>query len=194
MALCFTHTAAGYLGYEMIRPSAEHHPGLLAAAVTLANAADFDFVPGVLLGHPAEFHRGVTHTVLAAVVVAIAIALVVRLTGRPRGAWLRAGTWAGAVYASHLVLDYFTADIVVPSGVALFWPFSDAYYISPVTVLGEIIIDPSGRTAFVKSLFTPDTIRVWAVEITVFLVTVCGVQAFRAWRLRSPLGDTAEDL
>jgi inner membrane protein len=194
MALCFAHTAAGYLAYEMARPSAEHHPGLLAAAVTLANAADLDFVPGVLIGHPAEFHRGVTHTVLAAVVVAIVIALVVRLTGRPRRAWLRAGAWAGAVYASHLVLDFFTADVVVPSGVPLFWPFSDAYYLSPVTPLGEIIIDPSGRTAFVKSLFTPDTTRVWAVEITIFLLTVCAVQAFRAWRLRPAIGDTAEDL
>jgi membrane-bound metal-dependent hydrolase YbcI (DUF457 family) len=194
MALCLTHSAAGYLAYEMVRPTTTHRPGLLVAAVALANAADLDFVPGVLLGHPAEFHRGVTHTVLAAVVVGVAVALGARLMGRSPRAWLRVGSWAGAVYASHLLLDFFTADIVVPNGAPFLWPFSDRYYLSPVTPLGEIIIDPSGRAAFVRSLFTLDTVRVWAGEAAILLFAVGAVQVLRAWRLRPALGDTAEDL
>src|SRR5262249_42649412 len=57
MALCFAHTAAGYLAYEAVRPASAHRPGLLAAAVLLANGPDLDFVPGVLLWHTAGRRR-----------------------------------------------------------------------------------------------------------------------------------------
>src|SRR5262245_66644350 len=114
MALCFTHGAAGYLAYEMVRPAGGHRPGLLAAAVALANAPDIDFLPGILLGHPGAYHRGVTHTLLAVVLVAVAVALGIRFAGRGRVPIARAGLWAGAVYASHLVVDFFTVDSVAP--------------------------------------------------------------------------------
>ena len=79
MALCLSHTAAGYLAYEVIRPAGGHRPALLAAAVALANGPDLDFLPGLLLGHPMAYHRGVTHTVLAVAAVACLVALGVRI-------------------------------------------------------------------------------------------------------------------
>jgi inner membrane protein len=188
MALCFAHTAAGYLAYEAVRPAGPHRPWLLAAGVALANAADLDFVPGILLGQPGLYHRGLTHTVGALVLVAAAVAMALRLAGWRRGAWLGASLWAGAAYASHLMLDYLTIDAVPPYGGRFLWPFSDAYYLAPVTLLPEIIIDPSGRMAFLRSLVARHAGLVWLRDVGLLALTVGAVHALRgrqaviAWR------------
>src|SRR5262245_9261126 len=130
MALCLAHATGGYLVYEAARPSGPHRPGLLAAAVVLGNAPDFDFLPGVLIGHPGVFHRGVTHTLAAVVVVAL-VTGVVAWWRRDATLARRAATFAGAAYGSHLVLDFFTVDVVPPHGAQFLWPFSSAYYLSP---------------------------------------------------------------
>jgi membrane-bound metal-dependent hydrolase YbcI (DUF457 family) len=182
MALCFVHTAAGYLAYEGARPVETHHPGLLAAAVLLANGPDLDFLPGILVGHPGAYHRGFTHTLAAVVAVAAAVLVVGRVRRRPARAVARAALWAGAVYASHLLLDFFTSDVKPPSGGRFLWPLSEAYYLSPVTPLREIIIDPTSRLAFVRSLLTPQTLGVWAEEVAILVGTVVAVHAARAWR------------
>ena len=194
MALCLTHGAAGYLAYEAARPAGPHRPVLLAAAVVLANAADLDFLPGVLLGRPAEFHRGISHTVLAAVVVAAGAALAVRSAGRPRPVWRRAGWWAGAVYGSHLLLDFFTTNVVPPHGARFLWPLTARYYIAPVTPLPEIVIDPSGRGAFLASLVAPPSWPVWAHELAVLVLAVGIVHVVRAWQPRPALCDVPEEL
>ena len=178
MALCFAHTAAGYLAYEAVRPTGEHRPGLLAASVLLANGPDLDFVPGILLGHPGVFHRGVTHTVLAAVVVAAVAALAVRGAG-PRRRWAAAGAWAGLVYGSHLLLDFFSVDAVAPYGARFLWPFSDAFYLSPHAFLPEIIIDGRSVGGLVQSLIARHTAGVWAREVALFVVVVASVHAAR---------------
>jgi membrane-bound metal-dependent hydrolase YbcI (DUF457 family) len=191
MALCFTHSAAGYLGYEAIRPEGAHRPMLLAAGILLANAPDFDFLPGMLAGHPGAYHRGVTHTILAVVAVGALVALGVRLAGSRRLAG-RAGLWAGAVYASHLLVDYFTIDSIAPHGGRFLWPLSDAYWYAPVTPFREIVVDPSGTGAFLASLTAPHTVGVWAFEIGVLLGTVGAVHAVRAWQAAPAWQDVRE--
>ena len=180
MALCGAHTAAGYLAYEAVRPAGPHRPGLLAAAVVLANGPDLDFVPGILLGRPGMFHRGVTHTVAAVIVVGCLAALVGWVSGRRRAVWGRTALWASATYASHLLLDFFTIAQRPPHGARFLWPFSDAYYLSPVTPLPEIVVDGSGRMAFFASLVGPHTAPVWAQEIALLVLVVAAVHALRA--------------
>jgi len=187
MALCFAHTAAGYLAYEAIRPTEAHRPGLLAAAVGLANAPDLDFVPGLIVGHPGAYHRGVTHTVVAVVAVAAIVALAGARLARPGWRPLRAAAWAGAVWASHLVVDYFTTDVVPPSGARFLWPFSDGYWIAPVTPLAEVVIDRSGRRAFFGSIFNAGTVRVWLGELVLLLGAVVAVHALRRLRQIGPV-------
>jgi inner membrane protein len=180
MALCFSHTAAGYLGYEAVRPAGGHRPALLAAAVLLANGPDLDFLPGMLLGHPMAYHRGVTHTLGAAVVVGALVALGVRVSRR--GLPARAGLWAGAVYASHLLLDYLTRDSLPPYGGRFLWPLSHAYLQAPISLLPEVVVDGSGRGAFFASLLAPHTLMAWAREIGMLAITVATVHAVRAWQ------------
>ena len=182
MALCFAHSAAGYLVYEAARPAGPHRFGLLAASVLLANAPDLDFVPGLVLGHPGMFHRGPTHTIVAALAVGAAVAL---------GAWvlrrrpLAAGAWAAAAYGSHLLVDCITVDAVPPYGLRLFWPFADAYFLAPVTPLREIIIDGSSRTGFFASLLRPANFPVWLADASVLVLAILGVRLFRARHART---------
>jgi len=179
MALCFAHTAAGYLAYEVGRPPGAHRPRLLAAAVLLANAPDLDFVPGLVVGAPGAYHRGVTHTLAAVVVVGVAVALTGWLARRPYRLWTRAAVWASATYASHLLLDYFTTDAAPPYGGRFLWPLSNAFYLAPVTPLGEIIIDPSSRAGFLRSLVGPHTFRIWGADLAVLAFAVGAVQVLR---------------
>src|SRR5262245_54941407 len=145
MALCFVHGAAGYLSYEAVRKDGPRRLLLLAGAVILANGPDLDFLPGLLVGQPGLYHRTVSHSAVAAVAVGLAVGVVCRLFGWRGRAALRAALWAGATYATHLLVDFFSSDVKPPSGVQLLWPLSDRYFISPVTPLPEIIIDPSSR-------------------------------------------------
>ena len=191
MALCLSHTAAGYLGYEAVRPGGAHRPALLLAAVALANGPDLNFLPGMLLGHPMAYHRGVTHTIAAAALVGGLVALGVRLAGRGRFP-ARVGLWAGAVYASHLLLDFLTRDSLPPHGGRFLWPFSDRYWQSPVTVLPEIVVDGSGPSAFFASLVGPHTTTAWAREIGLLAFTVAAVHAVRAWQGAPAWRDAAE--
>lgn len=180
MALCFAHAAAGYLVYEAARPPGPHRPGLLVAAIALAVAPDLDFLPGLALGAPGAFHRGVTHTVLAAAVVAAVVALAARLARTRRRPW-RVGLFAAAAYGSHLVIDLCSADVVAPHGARFLWPLSDAYYLAPVTPFREIIIDSTGRLPFLTSLLTPAARAVWAGEVALLALAVALVHGMRAW-------------
>jgi len=193
MALCFTHGTAGYLAYEAIRPAGAHQPRLLAAAVLLANAPDLDFVPGLLIGAPAAFHRGVTHTLFAVVVVGCLVGLARRMVGGAHAAAWRTALWASAVYASHIAVDLLTIDAAAPWGFRAFWPLSNAFVIAPVTPFAEIVINPSGRAAFVASLLAPHTIGVWAREIGTLLFAVAAVHLARLWPDGGALGGATEE-
>ena len=98
---------------------------LLGAAVALAVSPDLDLLAGS--------HRTYTHSIGAAVIVAAACWLVLRV---------RHGTVAGtalltAAYASHLPLDWLSKDTRDPRGLTALWPFSDRYYQAPWAVFGE---------------------------------------------------------
>jgi inner membrane protein len=96
-----THALVGYtLGKVLLDESAW---GLLGGV-----AADVDLL-FPLAWQPPLVHRGITHTALAAVLLAV-------LAAR----WRRsAGLAVGTAYASHLAIDATT-----PAGVALFYPLS----------------------------------------------------------------------
>jgi len=179
MALCFTHAAAGYLVYEAARPAGTHRVGLLAAAVALANGPDFDFLPGMLAGTPGAFHRGPTHSVAAALVVGLAAAGIGwwRRPGGRGAAW-----WAGfaaAAYASHLLVDFVTVDMVAPYGAPFLWPMSERFFHAGSAWFDEIVIDPSSRAGFVRSLVTRTALLTWLGEVVRAALVVGAVALVR---------------
>ena len=195
MALPLVHAAAGYLVYEALRPAGSHRLGCLAVAVGMANAPDLDFVPGLLIGHPDVFHRGFTHTFGAALVAAAVTVGLLRLLGRSRPQVRSAALLVAVAWASHLAIDFLTADVVAPHGARFLWPLSGGYYIAPVTLLSEIVIDRSGPMPFLHSLFAPHTLGVWTEELALLLSALVLVPAVRALRgaLAAPAGHMAEE-
>ncbi len=182
MGLPLAHAAGGYLAYEAVRPVGRHRWALLGLAVVAASAPDVDFVPGLLLGHPDAFHRGVTHTLVAAAAVGLAAALVARACG-PGVRRLRVGRLVGLAWMSHLVVDLLTVDTGALAGIPVFWPLSRSTWISSTPVFGEIT-RPSGARDFFSILVGPGGVTVWLTEAAVLLTAVAGVHVARGlWDL-----------
>ena len=87
---------------------------------------------------PFVSHRGPTHTLAFAALVAAAawiavgtVASAVGLGARPVGPVPLAGFAAGV--AALAVLAHLAADLLTPMGVALFWPVSDRRYTASLT-------------------------------------------------------------
>jgi membrane-bound metal-dependent hydrolase YbcI (DUF457 family) len=92
-----------------------------ALCVISANLADMDFIPGLITGDPRHFHRGPSHSLMAAIVVAGLGASLLTWWSVP---WLTRAGLIFLAYASHVGLDYFTPG----RGVLLSWPISHRRY------------------------------------------------------------------
>lgn len=95
----------------------------------LSVAPDFDFALVWGLGLPVDsYHRTFSHSLTAALLIAVAYALV-------RPAWLRLSPWLVlAVYASHSLLDLLCTADIADHGVMIFWPFSLERFGGPILV------------------------------------------------------------
>jgi membrane-bound metal-dependent hydrolase YbcI (DUF457 family) len=139
------------------------------------------------MGAPGLYHRGFSHTVVAALVFGAAAATVNRRVLRER--WWPAAVAFAAAYGSHLLVDAFTIDARPPTGAPFFWPFSDAYYLAPVTIFHEILIDGRSRLGFVDSVVGWPTAMVLAREILIAAAIVVTIGAIgglgRVWAQRT---------
>lgn len=186
MALPIAHAAAGYLVHRAERrfpsggrPSIE---GWRRTAVfmLIGNLPDMDFVVGFVIGRPGLLHRGVSHTVLAAVLFGVAAGAFMRW--RWREGFGSAALVFGAAYLSHLVIDYFTIDTRPPAGAPFLWPCSSAYFLSPVTIFGEIYIDGRTRAGFLSTVLAWPTVVVLAREIVIAVMVVGAWLLVESWR------------
>lgn len=98
--------------------------GLLFCLI-YANLPDIDFLPGIILGSLNKYHHTFTHSLLFLAVLAL-------LTGFIAGR--KAGWLSFILLLSHIIMDYFTADTSIPYGMTIFWPFSNRYFISPISI------------------------------------------------------------
>jgi hypothetical protein len=174
MALPIAHATAGYLVHRLGRrqaPSAGW--GRALAFMAIGNLPDVDFLVGFLLGRPGVFHRGVTHTVLAALLFGALAGTIAWWRRWDR--WWPAALLCAAAYGSHLLVDFFTIDQRPPAGAQFLWPLSDAYYLSPVTIFGEILIDGRSREGFVWSVLAWPTIAVLAREALIASVSIAAI-------------------
>lgn len=136
MASPVGHALAGYaIGRLGERRGGPEGPALLLGCAALAVAPDLHFVPGVLAGRPALYHRLWTHSLLAALAASLLAAL---WLWRDRQGLARGFACLLAACASHLLLDLLGPDTREPIGVPLLWPASDATFLSPVTLLPGI--------------------------------------------------------
>jgi membrane-bound metal-dependent hydrolase YbcI (DUF457 family) len=208
MALPIAHAAAGYLVHRATRGE-DPPPGSgrrrsswddwrrAALFMFLGSLPDLDFLVGFVFGRPGMFHRGVSHTVLAAVVFGVAVGMVQHWRGRERF-WSATVAFGGA-YLSHLVVDFFTIDHRPPLGGQFLWPLSAEYFMAPVSVFGEILIDGRTRADFLRTVVAWPTIGVLARELVIGALMVGAWHGWEAWRARAfdrdlALGRREEDL
>ena len=120
--------------------------GLTLTCAVLAAAPDLDLFFG-------RFHRTMTHSLISLAVVAGAAGLVAgraRLPRLARGAMPRIVIMCAGAWATHLLLDWLTADRSTPRGIQLLWPFDGRWFIS-----GWDIFPGSER----RQLFSAATMR-----------------------------------
>ncbi len=157
MASAFAHAALGATLGKLLLPNRRHWPYWVAAGICAA-LPDVDSV-GYRLGVPYDSlwgHRGLTHSLLAAVVMAIVGTLLARLVQRSKRP--PAGQLALLLFlatASHGVLDALTTGGL---GVAFFSPWHLERYFFP---LRPIKVSPLSIRAF----FGMKGLRVLASEV-----------------------------
>ncbi len=148
-------------------------PRRLAASMVLLSALallpDADVIAFALrIPYRAEWgHRGASHSLVLAALVALAVAVVTRLARRPA---LKAGLLAFAAVGSHGLLDAMTTGGL---GAALLWPFTHARYFLP---LRPIPVAPIGA-----GMLSARGLYVVMVELLLFLP----FWAYALWPRRS---------
>lgn len=132
MATPIGHTLAGYAIYTACGSSEKERQGhLMLLVVVVALLPDFDVIPGIVMGRPALFHQGITHSLGFALLVSLAIAGFYYTRGM---SFPFIFTVCLLAYLSHLAIDFFGPDARLPYGIPLLWPMSGSYFISPVPI------------------------------------------------------------
>ena len=132
------HSLAAYLIYcgRVKGMSARLDTYLFSAALLAANLPDLDFLPGFLVGRPNLYHHGASHSLCAALVFSLLMALAVQLL--KSYSLVKNFLFFLVILCSHLLLDYVSFDGRPPEGIPLFWPLSSQYVIFPHPFLPPI--------------------------------------------------------
>jgi hypothetical protein len=137
--------------------------GLTLICAVLAASPDLD-----LLFHS---HRTVSHSVGAAIFIALFAAAMAANSSRPI---VRVTLMCAAAYLTHLLLDWLAADSTPPYGILALWPFSNAWYISNLDIFRQ-----TARRFF----FTAPTIRQNALTVAQE-VAILGPITWGVWLVR----------
>jgi len=131
--------------------------GWFGFALFSSNAPDLDFLAGLVFEGINDFHRGSSHTLLAAVVYGLVSAVALQLV---RWKFWPTFFTATALYSSHVLLDACTGDVNHGAGARLLWPFSDHVYASPWLIFRGIRHGHAGDSlaTFVRELATRDNV------------------------------------
>jgi membrane-bound metal-dependent hydrolase YbcI (DUF457 family) len=138
---------------------------LLLTAAVLAALPDLDLLTPLP-------HRTITHSLVAVAVITIVAAIVTRqVTSRPV---MRVAVMCGLAYATHLALDWVSADRSPPRGFQALWPFSEQFYIA-----GWELFGPTER----RQIFSLPTITQNLVTVA-REVAILGPIVYGLWLVR----------
>lgn len=102
----------------------------------IACMPDLDLLPGLVVGNLSRFHHGLSHSLAAAVVVAVVATVV--LARRVQAGAAHLFLLSFLLYGSHCLLDFLTLDTGEPIGVPLLWPWTGATFQSPILLLPNV--------------------------------------------------------
>ena len=173
MASPIAHSLAGALIYFTANRQQPIRWPELFAVIIAANLADFDLIPGILLGEHSMFHRTFSHSLFTALAVATAGYFIWRRF--EPGQALRVSFLIGLALVSQLLIDWLSYDPTVPQGIAVFWPFSHEYYMANKTLFLNIERDNVTTLPVIKH-----NMKAAAIE----LLVMGGPFLWALWRFR----------
>jgi len=168
------HTLAAAILYQS-KNNKSNSLIFLAALWFFALLPDIDFVFGFFHGNPNLYHHRFTHSFFFVILCGIS-------GGWVYGLWRKQNVFAAAFAfslagISHIVLDVLAVDQRAPYGCPVAWPFSNAYFISPLLVFSDVSRS-SDNQSFFKSLWNWHNAQTVAIE-----VMVLGAGLFIVWIL-----------
>ena len=182
MASPIAHSFAGFWTFLVfakqlqIRLAAQWRQYLprLGVLVLLANLPDFDFPISLALLGNASLHHEFTHSLAAAVLVALAVSCIWRIAP---GFWRSAMIYFTA-YGSHLLIDLCTGRTLgwtnTGSGIPLLWPW-------PKKFSSPLILIPGVRhTQNLPAIFSMD--NAWSSTYELLTCSAITAAAFILWK------------
>jgi membrane-bound metal-dependent hydrolase YbcI (DUF457 family) len=147
-------------------PAARRWHLVVPATFLLAgNAPDLDFIAGMLIGDPFEFHRGASHSVTAAIIFGLGSFLAARLLAfRSPG---RFSLLMSLAYVTHILLDMLSPLGDPERGVKAAWPFLSERMSSPVRIFIGVRFDPRAEGFWEGLVYQPHNFLVVATEILI---------------------------
>ncbi len=118
---------------RLIQPIQKDLP-FVAVCAGVSLLPDLDFAIGPFAGK--SYHHYFTHSLGFTALFGLAAYIVSRTLRKTRP--LRDAAVLTVVYLSHILLDMVGRDTTPPFGVQLFWPFSEVFYILPVSLFDEV--------------------------------------------------------
>jgi membrane-bound metal-dependent hydrolase YbcI (DUF457 family) len=145
----------------------------LGVLVLLANLPDFDFLISFALLGNASLHHEFTHSLVAGVLVALAVSCLWRIAP---GFWRSAMIYFTA-YGSHLLVDLCTGRTLgwtnTGSGIPLLWPW-------PKEFSSPLILIPGVRHGSLRAIFSMD--NAWASVYELLIFGAITVIIFVLWK------------
>lgn len=175
MPLPVLHSFAGYSIYRLSKKYKEERDWKLAVyCILLANLADLDFIPGMFLNDPNLCHRGISHSLGAALLFAIPAAVYQRWAQKNES--LKVFCISLAAYYSHIILDFFGGT---SRPIPLFWPFRPNEYHWPVSLLNAISAraEGHGTLGFLLSFLNSAVVERLVVETSIVFF-ICSFSRF----------------
>jgi len=141
---------------------------VLLVGMVIANAPDLDFIPGFILGQPNLYHHGISHSLGAAVFLALLWTFFVNRLLHWRV--YIGGFQFFCLYSSHLLLDLLSRDGRPPYGIPLFWPLSGKYCMIPLLpAVSHSQYDHATISMVLHDIFSPHNMYVIGLEILLVL-------------------------
>jgi inner membrane protein len=146
---------------------------LILLSIFMANAADLDFLPGLLVGNPPLYHRGITHSLVFAFIFSIGIAGAYSIIRKKP--FFAIFSLCFISYLTHLIIDFFApydSHYEPVHGLLLFWPISGERCISPVPVFLGIYHNASSSPTtlrWIESILTLPNLTAIVREIILIM-------------------------
>lgn len=139
-------------------------------ALLVANSPDLDFLPQLLTG--LRFHRGPSHSLLAALIVSGLLTWVIHRY-RPQSSYSVIFGLTLGLYGSHLLLDLFTTG---GSGLPLLWPLTSQSFRAPFALFPAV--------HYSRGLWDNSHLVFIGAELLYSLVLLSGLQLRRTGNAR----------